>query len=106
MSCAVTGTSRKKPPKPSATGFSGPGTGYQGAMGYFYVSDRMNDMIVTGGENVYSGEVEAVLYGTPAVREAAVFGIPDPQWSELVMACVVLKPGMVLKAEDLASYSL
>ena len=106
MSCAVTGTSRKKPPTPSATGFSGPGTGYQGAMGYFYVSDRMNDMIVTGGENVYSGEVEAVLYGHPAVREAAVFGIPDPQWGELVMACVVLKPGMVLKADDLASYSL
>jgi len=59
-----------------------------------------------GRENVYSGEVEAVLYGHPAVREAAVFGILDPQWGELVMACVVLKPGMVLKADDLASYSL
>jgi long-chain acyl-CoA synthetase len=78
---------------------------YQDAMGYFYVSDRMKDMIVTGGENVYSGEVEAVLYGHPAVREAAVFGIPDPQWGELLMACVVLKPGMVLKADDLTSYS-
>src|SRR6266446_5612306 len=40
----------------------------------------------------------------PAVREAAVFGIPDPRWGELVMACVVLKPGMVLNADDLASY--
>jgi non-ribosomal peptide synthetase component E (peptide arylation enzyme) len=42
-------------------------------------------------ENVYSGEVEAVIYEQPAVREATVFGIPDPQWGELVMACVVLK---------------
>jgi acyl-CoA synthetase (AMP-forming)/AMP-acid ligase II len=41
--------------------------------------DRLKDMIVTGGENVYSGEVEAVIYEHPAVREVAVFGIPDPQ---------------------------
>ena len=61
-------------------------------------------MIVTGGENVYSGEVEAVLYEHPAVREAAVFGIPDPQWGELVMACVVLKPGKALSANDLIAY--
>ena len=67
--------------------------GYQDADGYFYILDRLKDMIVTGGENVYSGEVEAVIYEHPAVREAAVFGIPDPQWGELVMACVVLKPG-------------
>jgi len=40
-------------------------------------------MIVTGGENVYSGEVEAVIYGHPAVREVAVFGVPDPQWENL-----------------------
>ncbi len=78
--------------------------GYQDSDGYFYILDRLKDMIVTGGENVYSGEVEAVLYGHPAVREVAVFGIPDPRWGELVMACVVLKPGMVLNADDLASY--
>ena len=58
-------------------------------------------MIVTGGENVYSGEVEAVIYTHPAVREAAVFGIPDPKWGELVMACVVLKPGKTLSADEL-----
>ena len=75
--------------------------GYQDADGYFYILDRLKDMIVTGGENVYSGEVEAVLYEHPAVREAAVFGIPDPQWGELVMACVVLKPGEALSADDL-----
>ncbi len=78
--------------------------GYRDSDGYFYILDRLKDMIVTGGENVYSGEVEAVLYGDPAVREAAVFGIPDPRWGELVMACVVLKPGMVLNADDLTSY--
>jgi long-chain acyl-CoA synthetase len=78
--------------------------GYQDADGYFYILDRLKDMIVTGGENVYSGEVEAVIYKHPAVREVAVFGIPEPQWGELVMACVVLKPGMVLVASDLISY--
>jgi long-chain acyl-CoA synthetase len=78
--------------------------GYQDAGGYFYIQDRLKDMIVTGGENVYSGEVEAVIYEHPAVREAAVFGIPDPQWGELVMACVVLKPGKTLSADDLITH--
>ena len=61
-------------------------------------------MIVTGGENVYSGEVEAAIYEHPAVREAAVFGIPDPKWGELVMACVVQKPGMALSADELVAH--
>jgi long-chain acyl-CoA synthetase len=78
--------------------------GRQDADGYFYILDRSKDMIVTGGENVYSGEVEAVLYQLPSVREAAVFGIPDPQWGELVMACVVLKPGEILSAKDVMAY--
>jgi long-chain acyl-CoA synthetase len=79
--------------------------GYQEAGGYFYILDRLKDMIVTGGENVYSGEVEAVIYSHPAVREAAVSGIPDEKWGELVMACVVLKPGTVLSADELIAYS-
>jgi long-chain acyl-CoA synthetase len=78
--------------------------GCQDSDGYFYILDRLKDMIVTGGENVYSGEVEAVIYKHPAVREVAVFGIPDPQWGELVMACVVLKPGMLLSGEDLTGH--
>jgi long-chain acyl-CoA synthetase len=78
--------------------------GYQDPDGYFYILDRLKDMIVTGGENVYSGEVEAVIYGHPAVREAAVVGIPDPQWGELVMACVVLKPEKALSVDDLISH--
>ncbi len=78
--------------------------GYQDSDGYFYILDRLKDMIVTGGENVYSGEVEAVIYKHPAVREVAVFGIPDPHWGEVVMACVVLKPGMVLSVNDLTNH--
>jgi acyl-CoA synthetase (AMP-forming)/AMP-acid ligase II len=78
--------------------------GYQDANGYFYIRDRLKDMIVTGAENVYSGEVEAVIYTHPAVREVAVFGIPDPKWGELVMADVVLKPGKTLSADELIAY--
>jgi long-chain acyl-CoA synthetase len=78
--------------------------GYQDADGYFYILDRLKDMIVTGGENVYSGEVEAVIYAHPAVREVAVFGIPDPKWGEIVKACVVLKPGKTLTADELIAY--
>jgi len=78
--------------------------GYQDANGYFYILDRLKDMIVTGGENVYSGEVEAVIYTHPAVREVAVFGIPDPKWGEIVKAVVVLKPGETLTAEELIVY--
>ena len=78
--------------------------GYQDGDGYFYILDRLKDMIVTGGENVYSGEVEAVIYEHPAVREAAVFGIPDPKWGELVMACVVLKPGQTLSVDELLAH--
>src|SRR2546429_7637699 len=78
--------------------------GYQDANGYFYIRDRLKDMIVTGGENVYSGEVEAVIYTHPAVREVAVFGVPDPQWGELVMACVVLRPGVILTSDDLIAF--
>jgi acyl-CoA synthetase (AMP-forming)/AMP-acid ligase II len=78
--------------------------GYRDPDGYFYILDRLKDMIVTGGENVYSGEVEAVIYQHPAVREAAVFGIPDPRWGELVAACVVRKPGKALSQDELIAH--
>jgi acyl-CoA synthetase (AMP-forming)/AMP-acid ligase II len=78
--------------------------GYRDADGYFYILDRVKDMIVTGGENVYCGEVEAVIYEHPAVLEAAVFGIPDPQYGELVAACVVPKPGTNLSTDDLIAH--
>jgi long-chain acyl-CoA synthetase len=87
------------------TGFFRTGDiGYQDAAGYFYLLDRLKDMIVTGGENVYSGEVEAVIFDHPAVREVAVFSIPDPQWGELVAACVALKSGTNVTAEALIAY--
>jgi len=78
--------------------------GYQDTAGYFYIMDRLKDMMVTGGENVYSGEVEAAIYEHPAVREAAVFGVPDPQWGEIVAACVVLKPGKALTVDELITH--
>ena len=78
--------------------------GYRDRDGYFYILDRSKDMIVTGGENVYSGEVEAIIYQHPAVLEAAVFGIPDPQWGEVVAASIVRKPGHALEAAELIDH--
>ena len=80
--------------------------------GFFYIVDRMKDMIITGGENVYSREVEEVLYTHPAVSEAAVVGVPDEMWGEQVTAVVVLRPGatateseiIALCRENLAGY--
>src|SRR6202034_2723788 len=73
----------------------------QDTAGYFYILDRSKDMIVTGGENVYSGEVEAVMFDHPAVRDVAAFGIPDERWGEPVAACVVLKSGTQTTADEL-----
>ena len=67
--------------------------GYLDEEGYLFLVDRSKDMIVSGGENVYSTEVEEVLYRHPAVLEAAVFGVPDEQWGEAVQAAVHLRPG-------------
>jgi len=78
--------------------------GRQDKNGYFYIVDRAKEMIVSGGENVYSGEVEAAIYELPEVKEAAVFGIPDEKWGELVAAAVVLRPGTNLSAEELKQY--
>jgi long-chain acyl-CoA synthetase len=78
--------------------------GYQDAEGFFFIRDRLKDMIVTGGENVYSAEVEAVLDEHPGVRESAVFGIPDANWGELVTACVVPRPGVSLTADALVAH--
>jgi acyl-CoA synthetase (AMP-forming)/AMP-acid ligase II len=61
--------------------------------GYLYVQDRLKDMIVSGGENVYPRVVEDVLSGHPAIAEAAVIGVPDERWGETVKAVVVLQPG-------------
>jgi len=72
--------------------------------GYLYLVDRKKDMIVTGGENVYSTEVEAVLYAHPAVKEAAVIPIPDPDWGEAVHACIAVRDGQQVTAEELVAF--
>ncbi|MFM7120296.1 MAG: AMP-binding enzyme, partial [Gammaproteobacteria bacterium] len=59
------------------------------------------DMIISGGENIYSAQVENALHRHPAVLEAAVIGVPDDEWGEAVKAVVVLKPGMTATAEDI-----
>ena len=72
--------------------------------GYFYIVDRKNDMIISGGKNIYPREVEEVLYAHPAVLETSVFGVPDDHWGESVMAVVVLKKGAQATAEDITAH--
>ena len=74
------------------------------AEGYVNIVDRKKDMIITGGENVYSTEVEHVLYEHPAVLEVAVFGVPDPKWGEAVKAAVALRPEAQATAEELIQF--
>jgi len=74
------------------------------ADGYVYLLDRMKDMVITGGENVYSSEVEAVLHRHPGVAEAAVIGVPDARLGETVMAVIVPKPGTTLGEEEIARH--
>lgn len=72
--------------------------------GYFYIVDRVKDMIIRGGYNVYPREIEEVLYAHPAVAEAAVIGVPDVALGEEVKAVVVLKQGVELSEDELRSY--
>ena len=72
--------------------------------GYFFIVDRKKDMIIRGGYNVYPREIEEVLYEHPAVREAAVVGIPHPEWGEEVGAAVALKDGTSASPEELQSF--
>ncbi|MEN3297409.1 MAG: feruloyl-CoA synthase [Burkholderiales bacterium] len=72
--------------------------------GYLFIVDRVKDMIITGGENVYSKEVEDVLASHPGVAEAAVIGIPHPEWGESVTAIIVPKAGGAVLAEDVQAY--
>lgn len=83
--------------------FTGDG-GYLDSDGYLYVVDRLKDMIVTGGENVYSGEVENVIAQIPAVQLCAVIGVPDERWGERVHAVIVLRPDAELTAEQVIAH--
>jgi acyl-CoA synthetase (AMP-forming)/AMP-acid ligase II len=78
--------------------------GRMDAEGYVYIVDRKKDMIVTGGENVYSRQVEDVLYRHPAVAEAAVIGLPDVHWGETVCAVIVARPGQTVTPEEITAF--
>lgn len=69
----------------------------------FFVVDRLEDIIISDGNNIYPAEVENILYTHPAVREVAVFGMPDKIKGEIVKAVVVLRPNLMLR-EDLIEY--
>lgn len=72
---------------------------------YLFIMDRVKDMIVSGGENIYSSEVERALESHPSVLESAVIGIPDARWGESVHAFIVLKPGAAsMNSEDLIEF--
>jgi len=84
--------------------FSGD-VGYMDELGYLFLIDRKKDMIISGGENIYSREVEEALLQHAAVAEAAVIGRPDPTWGETVCACVVLAPGASASEEELIEHA-
>jgi long-chain acyl-CoA synthetase len=69
--------------------------------GYVTIVDRAKDMIISGGENIYSIQVESALHKHEAVLEAAVIGVPDDEWGEAVKAIVVLKPGYTASAQEI-----
>lgn len=73
--------------------------------GYVFIADRIKDMIITGGENVYSAEVENAVASHPAVAATAVIGVPDPDWGERVHAVVVLLPGQQVTADEIRAHS-
>ena len=75
------------------------------ANGYLYIQDRIKDMIITGGENVYPAEVESALYGHPDISDVAVIGVPDEKWGEAVKAVVVPRDGAALGEEDVIAYA-
>jgi acyl-CoA synthetase (AMP-forming)/AMP-acid ligase II len=79
--------------------------GYLDEDGYLYVQDRIKDMIISGGENIYPAEVESCLFGHPAVADVAVIGIPDDEWGESVKAVVVLKPGAGATERELIDFA-
>jgi acyl-CoA synthetase (AMP-forming)/AMP-acid ligase II len=78
---------------------------YRDEEGYYYICDRKNDMIITGGMNVYPAEIEAALEQHPGIFDVAVFGIPSGQWGEQVHAAVVLAPGASLSEADVVTYA-
>ncbi|WP_454761123.1 fatty acid--CoA ligase [Caulobacter segnis] len=79
--------------------------GYLDEDGYLFIHDRVKDMIISGGENIYPAEVESAVYGHPHVAEVAVIGVPDEKWGEAVKAVVAAKPGVTPDAADIIAFA-
>jgi len=79
--------------------------GYLDQDGFLFISDRIKDMVISGGENVYPAEVESVLYDHPAIKEVAIIGLPHPKWGEAVTAVLALNKNEKLALEELRSFS-
>ncbi len=79
--------------------------GYLDSDGYLFIHDRVKDMIVSGGENVYPAEVENVLMGHPAIADVAVIGVPHDKWGETAKAVVVRKPGIEVTEHEIIDYA-
>jgi acyl-CoA synthetase (AMP-forming)/AMP-acid ligase II len=79
--------------------------GYQDPDGYVFIQDRIKDMIVSGGENVYPSEVENALYGCPGIAEVAVIGVPSDRWGEEVKAMVVTSAGATVDADAIIAWA-
>jgi acyl-CoA synthetase (AMP-forming)/AMP-acid ligase II len=96
-------------PDATATAFAGGwfhsgDVGIRDADGYLFIVDRLKDMIVSGGENIASSEVERVVYSHVAVLEAAVVGRPDERWGEVPVAFVVRRDGAAVSADELMAH--
>ena len=74
------------------------------ADGYLYLTDRANDMVISGGVNIYPAEIESVLYEMPAVRDCAVFGIPDEEYGESLAAHIEVGPGFTLTDDEVRTF--
>jgi acyl-CoA synthetase (AMP-forming)/AMP-acid ligase II len=79
--------------------------GYMDSDCYLYICDRIKDMIISGGENIYPAEVESAICDHPDVAEVAVIGVPDEKWGEAVKAIVVMKPGKSAAASDIINFT-
>lgn len=78
--------------------------GYLDAEGYLYIVDRRDDLIISGGENIYPAEVEAVVLAHPAVADCCVVGVPDPRWGQAVAAVVTVRPGSRADAQEITAF--
>jgi long-chain acyl-CoA synthetase len=79
--------------------------GYMDEDGYVYIHDRVKDMIISGGENIYPAEVENAIFGHPDVADVAVIGVPDAKWGEAVKAIVVKKPGREPSPDEIIGFA-